>query len=87
MDGLLENKVLDINANDAKDSKVEPRVRMLCGEIAVQQLINANPIVLVDGAGNPVIFHDIAFGWGTTSMITLSSAAQTGLSSWQRCLH
>jgi hypothetical protein len=84
MDNLLEKKV-GINADDAKDSKVEPLVPMFGGEIGVHpQLVGAHLFVPVDGAGALVVLP-ITFGWAT-SIMTLTGGARPDLSSWRRHL-
>ncbi len=48
-----------VDADDAKDSKIEPLVPMFGGEIAVHpQLIGADPVMPVDGAGALVVLCD-----------------------------
>jgi hypothetical protein len=55
MDDLLGKKV-GIDTDDAEDSEVEPLVPMSGGKIVVHpQLIGADPVVPVDGAGTLVI--------------------------------
>ncbi len=83
MDHLLEKKV-GIDAEDAKDSEVEPLVPMSGGKIAVHpQLIGADPAVPVDGAGTLVIccnrlrlgdLNNDRVRWRTTGLFQLAEA-------------
>ena len=57
-DNLLVKKV-GVNANNAKDSEVEPLCPILGGKIAVHpQLVGTDPVVSVDGAGAIVVLGD-----------------------------
>jgi hypothetical protein len=83
MEHLLEKKV-GIDADDAKDSEVEPLVPMSGGKIAVHpQLIVVDPVVPVDGAGTIVIcYNRLRLGdlnndrvrWRTTGLVQLAEA-------------
>ena len=78
MDHLLKKKV-GVDTDDAEDSEVETLVPMSGGEIAVHpQLVGADPVVLVNGAGTLVICCDhIQLGdldndlvrWRTTRLV------------------
>jgi hypothetical protein len=83
MDDLLGKKV-GIDADDAEDSEVEPLVPMSGGKIVVHpQLISADPVVLVDGAGTLVIcrnrlrlgdLNNDSVRWRTTGLVQLAEA-------------
>jgi hypothetical protein len=58
MDNLLEKK-LGVNADDARDSVVEPLVPMFGGEIAAHpQIVRVDPVVPADGACALVVLCD-----------------------------
>jgi hypothetical protein len=99
MDHLLEKKV-GIDADDAEDSKVEPLVPTSGGKIAVHpQLIGANHVVSVDGAGTLVIccnrlrlgdLNNDRVRWRTTGLVQLAEALTEDvlpLSDSARCRH
>jgi hypothetical protein len=83
MEHLLEKKV-GIDTDDAEDSEVEPLVPMSGGKIAVHpQLIGANHVVSVNGAGTLVIccnrlrlgnLNNDHVRWRTTGLVQLAEA-------------
>ena len=99
MDHLLKKKV-GIDADDAEDSEVEPLVPISGGKIAVHpQLIGADPVVPVDGAGTLEIccnclwlddLNNDRVRWRTTELVQLGEALTEDvlpLSDSARCRH